>query len=109
MLGAYVFRCGEVKIKSDDDTSSLTLTHLTASESIIDLRTEETFAHMCLNIKGTPYIILPTTDNITMYKDTSIVENLTTGNTTTHGDLTITGKLTYNVDSSIDTYTKTDR
>ena len=64
ILDAYVFRCGEIKIKSDDDLNSLTLTRLMANESIIDLRTEETFANMYLNIKGISYIRLSTTDSI---------------------------------------------
>ena len=42
----------------------LTLTQLAANESIIDLRTEESFANMYLNFKGTSYIGLSTTNNI---------------------------------------------
>ena len=105
-LEANVFRCGEITIISDDDLNALTLTQLTANESIIDLRTVESFANMYLNLKGVSYIGLSTTNNITLYKDTTIYGNLTTGNTTINGDLTVTGNLTYNGDSSSDSYTK---
>ena len=48
ILDAYVFRCGEINIKNDDDQNSLTLTQLAANESTIHLRTEESFANMYL-------------------------------------------------------------
>ena len=104
-LDAYVFRCGEIKIQNDDDLHSLTLTQLAANENTIDLRTEESFANMYLKIKGTSYIGLPTTNNIAMYKYTSIDGDLTTGNTTIICDLTVTGNFTYTGDSS---YTKSE-
>ena len=63
ILDAYVFRCGEIKIKNDDDLNSLTLTQQAANESTIDLRTEESSANMYLQIKGTSYKGLPTTNN----------------------------------------------
>ena len=47
----YLFRCGEIKIKSGDDLNSLTLTQLSATSSIIDLRTEVPFADMYLTLK----------------------------------------------------------
>ena len=65
-LEAYVFRCGEIKIKNDDDLNCLSMIQLTANESIIDLRTEETFANMYFKINGESYIRLSTTDNISM-------------------------------------------
>ena len=49
-LDAYLFRCGEIKIKNDDGLNCLSLIQLTANESIIDLRTEETFANMYFKI-----------------------------------------------------------
>ena len=55
---------------------------------------------MCLNTKGTSYIGSPTTNNITMYEDTSTNGNLTTGNTTTSGDLTIVVNFAYTGDGS---------
>ena len=106
-LEANVFRCGEIKTISDGDLNALTLTRLTANEYIIDLRTEESFANMYLNENVFSYIGLSTTNNITLYKDTTIDGILTTGNTTIHGDLTVTSNLTYNGDSSSDSYTKT--
>ena len=39
-LEAYVFRCGEIDIKNDDDLNCLSLIQLTENEYIIDLRTE---------------------------------------------------------------------
>ena len=80
-LGAYLFRCGEIRNKSDDDINCLSMIQLTANESIIDLRTEDTFANMYFKINGESYIILSTTDNISMYKDIKIYGVLTTGNT----------------------------
>ena len=65
-LDAYLFRCGEIKIKNDDDLNSLTLTQLSANRNIIHLRTEESYADMCLTVKGFPYVILSTTNNITI-------------------------------------------
>ena len=62
------------------------MTQLAANASIMDLNTEESFANMYLEIKGTSYTGLSTTKHITMYKDTSIDGNLTTGNTTINGD-----------------------
>ena len=94
-LDANVYRCGEIKIISDGDLNALTLTHLTANEPIIDLRTEESFANVYLNVKGFPYIGLSTTNNITMYKDTTI-----DGNTTTYGDSTGSCNLAYTGDDS---------
>ena len=47
---ANVFRCGDIKIINDDDFNALTLTQLTANESIIDLRTEGPFANMYLQV-----------------------------------------------------------
>ena len=47
---ANVFRCGDIKIINDDDFNALTLTQLTANESIIDLRTEGPFANMHLQV-----------------------------------------------------------
>ena len=55
---------------------------------------------MCLKVKGVSYIGLSTTNNITLYKDTTIDGILTTGHTTINGDVTVTGNLTYNGDSS---------
>ena len=107
-LEANVFRCGEIKAISDDDLNALTLTQLTANESTIDLRTVESFANIYLKVKGFSYIGLPTTNNIILYKDTTIDGIVTTGNTTINGDLTVTGNLTYNGDSSNDSYTKTE-
>ena len=46
-LEANVFRCGETDIVNDDDLNALTLTQLTANGSIMDLRSEESFANMC--------------------------------------------------------------
>ena len=46
---ANVFRCGEITTISDDDLNALTLTQLTANESIIDLRTVDSFANMYLS------------------------------------------------------------
>ena len=106
-LEANVSRCGEIRILTDDDSNALTLTQLTANESIIDSRTVESFANMYLKVKGFSYIGLQTTNNITFYKGTTIDGILTTGNTTINGDLTVTGNLTYNGDSSSDSYTKT--
>ena len=96
---AYVFRCGEIKIKNDDDLNSLTLTQLAANESTIDLRTEKPFDNMYLTIKGASYIGLSTTNNIIMYENTSIDGNLTIGNTTINGDLSITCNFTYTGDA----------
>ena len=107
-LEANVVRCGEIKTINDDDLNALTLTQLTANESIIDLRTEESVDNMHLKVKGFSYIGLSTTNNNTLYKDTTIDGILTTGNTTVNEDLTITGNLTYNGDSSSDSYTKTE-
>ena len=84
-LGAYVFRCGQMIIKNDDDLNCLSLIQLTENESIIDLRTEESFAYMYFRIKGTSFIRLSTTtgyDNITLFKDTNI-----------NGNNVITGRL----------------
>ena len=75
MLDACVSRCGEIKIENDDDLNGLTLTQLAANENIIDLRAEESFANMYLKTKRTSYIGLSTTNNITMYTDTSIDGN----------------------------------
>ena len=47
---ANVFRCGDIKIISDDDFIAVTLTQLTANESIIDLRTEGPFTNMYLQV-----------------------------------------------------------
>ena len=65
-LEANVFRCGEIKTINGDDLNALTLTQLTANETIIGLRTEESFANMCLKVKGFLYIGLSTTNNITI-------------------------------------------
>ena len=65
-LDAYVFRCGEIRIKSDDDLNCLSLIQLTANDSIIDLRTEQSFANMYFQLKGISYIRLSTTNNITI-------------------------------------------
>ena len=73
---------------------------LTANESILDLRTEETFANMYFKINGESYMRLSTTDNISMYKDINIYGVLTTGNTNINGEL-ITGNTTINGDSVI--------
>ena len=99
-LEANVFRCGEIININGDDLNALTLTQLTTNKSIIDLRTEETFANMLLNVKGFSYIGLSTTNNITLYKDTTIDGILTIGNTTINVDLTITYNLTPDGDSS---------
>ena len=99
-LEANVFRCGEIKIVNDDDLNSLTLTQLSSNRSIIDLRTEEPYADMYLNVKRFSYIRLSTTNNITIYKDTTIDGILTIGNTTINGDLTINGNLAYTGDDS---------
>ena len=92
-LEAKVFRCGEITFINDDDLNALTLTHLTANGSIIDLRTQESVANTYLKIKGLSYIGLPATNNITLYKDTNIDGIPTTGNTTINGDLTLTSNL----------------
>ena len=105
MLDAYVFRCGEINIKNDDGLNSLTMTQQAANESSIDLRSEDSFANVYLQIKGTSYTGLPTTNNIIMYKYTIIDGYLTTGNTTINGDLTVTGNFTYTGDYS---YTKSE-
>ena len=55
---------------------------------------------MYLKTKGRSYIVLSTTNNITMYKYTSIDGNLTIGNTSVNYDLTITGDFTYTGDGS---------
>ena len=55
---------------------------------------------MNFKVKGFSYIGFSTTDNITLYKDTTIDKNLTTGNTTINEYLTVTCNLTYNGDSS---------
>ena len=55
---------------------------------------------MFLNVKGFSYIGLSTTNNITLYKDTTIDGILTIGNTTINVDLTITYNLTPDGDSS---------
>ena len=47
-LEANVFRYGEIRTINDDDLNALTLTQLTANEYIIELRTVESFANMCL-------------------------------------------------------------
>ena len=107
-LEANVFRCGEITTINGDDLNALTLTQLTANQSIIDLRTEESFANLYLKVKGFSYIGLPTTNNIALYKDTTIDGSLTAGNTTINGDLTVTGNLTYNGGSSSGSYTKTE-
>ena len=52
MLDAYLFRCGEIRIKNDDDLNCLSMIQLTANESIIDLRTEDTFANTYFKING---------------------------------------------------------
>ena len=62
-LGAYLFRCGEIKLTKGDDLNSLTLTQLSANRNIIDLRTEVSFADMYSKVKGFSYIGLSTTDN----------------------------------------------
>ena len=103
-----MFRCGEIQVISDDDLNALTLTQLTATESIIDLRTDDSFANMYLKSVGGPYIGLSTISNITLYKDTTIDGRSTIGNTTINGDLTVTCKLTYSGDSSSDAYTTTE-
>ena len=100
-LEANVFRCCEIKVINDDDLNALTLTQLTANESIIDLRTEEPYADMDLKVKGLSYIGLPTTNTITLHKDTAIYGVLTTGSTTIHRNLTLTGNLKYNGDTTI--------
>ena len=99
-LDAYLFRYREIRIKNDDDLNCLSMIQLTANESIIDLRTEETFANMYFKINGESYIRLSTTDNISMYKDINIYGVLTTGNTNINGELT-TGKTTINGDNVI--------
>ena len=102
-----MFRCGEIRIINDGDLNALALTQLTANGSIIDLRTEGSVANMSWKVKGFSYIGLSTTNNITLYKDTTIDGALPTGNTTINGDLTVTCNLTYNGDSRSDSYTKT--
>ena len=99
-LEANVFRCGEIKIINDDDLNSITLTQLSANRSIIDLRTEEPYADMYPNVKGLSYIRLSATNNVTIYKDTTMDGILTTGNTTIHDDLTVHGNLSYTGDGS---------
>ena len=71
-LDAYLFRCGEIRIKNDDDLNCLSMVQLTANESIMGLRTEGTFAKMYFKINGDSYIRLSTTDNISKYKDINI-------------------------------------
>ena len=93
-LEANVFRCGEIRNINYDDLNALTLTQLTANESIIGLRTVVSFANMYFKVKGFSYIGLPTTNNITLYKDASIYGILTTGNTTINEYLTVTRNLT---------------
>ena len=56
------------------------MTQLSANRSTIDLRTEEPYADMYLKVKGFSYTGLPTTNNITIYKDTTIDGFLTTEN-----------------------------
>ena len=75
-LEADVFRGAEIIIINDGDSNALALTQLTANAYIIDLRTEISFANMCLKVKGFSYIGLSTTKNITLYKDTTISGNL---------------------------------
>ena len=75
-LEADVFRCGEIKIINGDDPNALTLTQLRANEHIMDLSTEEPVANKCLKVEGLSYIGSPTTDNLTLYKDTTISRNL---------------------------------
>ena len=104
-LYAYLLRCGEIKIQRDDDLNSLTLTQLAANSSIIGLRTGESFANMYLKNKGASYIILSTTNNITMYKNTSIDGNLTTGNASINCDLTVDCSFTYTGHGNSDSYT----
>ena len=87
---------------NDDDLNALTLTQVTATEHIIGLRTEESYADMNFKVQGLSYIGLPTTNTITLNKDTTIDEISTTGHTTIHGYLTITGNLTYNGDTNSD-------
>ena len=107
-LEANVFRCGEIIITNDDDLNTLTLTQLTANQYIIDLRTVESSASMYLKAKGFSYIGFSTTNNITFYKDTTIDGIGTIGNTTINEYLTVTCILTYNGDSSSDSYTKAE-
>ena len=99
-LDAYLFRCGEIRIKNDGDFNCLSMIQLTANESIIDWRTEATCANTCFKINGDSYIRLSTTDNISMYKDVNRYGVLATGNTIINGEL-ITGNTTINGDSVI--------
>ena len=55
---------------------------------------------MYLKVKGFSYKGLSTTNTITMYKDTFIDGNSTTGNTIINGDLTVTSNLVYAGDDS---------
>ena len=64
---------------NDDDLNALTLTQLTANESIIDLRTGIAFGNMYFKVEGFSYIGLPTINNITLYKDTTISGHLDVG------------------------------
>ena len=75
-LEANVFRCGGINHISDDDLNALALTQSTANEPIIDLRTEESVATMYLKVKGLSYIGLSTTNNITLYEDTTLSGSL---------------------------------
>ena len=97
---ANLFRCGEIKVKNDDDLNSLTLTQLSANRSIIGLRTEESYADVYLKVKGFSHVRSSTANNITIYQDTTTYGILTAGNTTINGGLTITGNLPYTGDDS---------
>ena len=46
MEWAYLGVVGETRMTNDDDLNALTPTQLTANGSIIDLRTEESYADM---------------------------------------------------------------
>ena len=78
-LEAGIFRGGEIRIVSGDDLHALTLTQFTANGSIIDLRTEISFANMYLKVKGFFIHKLSTTNTLTLYKNTTTSGNLNVG------------------------------